>query len=204
MIKNIWLLDEVPAPAPADVPPVRTALCVALPEVTPDPRFAAVLIEWFTDTAHRDRHSAALPGPRPGLLVVAREHALRGADWLARRWHDGGPVLKHMAVARRAPGLTPQEFSERWRERAGRVGAVPVPDPARGRAYVQNHPLPGDTPFDAVNEVYFDDLAGLRTRVDWFAANTDGEDDLVGDHWFLAVREEVHRGGSRDRDDRWS
>jgi hypothetical protein len=29
----------------------------------------------------------------------------------------------------------------------------------RGRAYVQNHPLRG--PYDAVNEVYFDDLADL-------------------------------------------
>jgi hypothetical protein len=38
-------------------------------------------------------------------------------------------------------------------------------------AYVQNHPVPGDWPCDAVNEVYFDDLAGLRARVEWLGAN---------------------------------
>jgi hypothetical protein len=190
MIKNIWLSDEVPDPvsAPPGLRPVRVAVCVALPPGRP--RFAAVTIEWFTDADHQARYTA-WRGPDPGDLVVAEEHPVRGADWLRRRWREGGPKLKHMAVARRAPGLTPEEFSRRWRDRAGRVGATPIPERARGLAYVQNHPLPGDQPFDAVNEVYFDDLDGLRTRVDWFAENVDGEDDLVGEHWFLAVREEV-------------
>jgi hypothetical protein len=61
---------------------------------------------------------------------------------------------------------------------------------------VQNHPLPttgADWAYDAVNEVYFDDLAGLRTRIAWFAQHFDGvgEDDLVGESWFVAVREEA-------------
>lgn len=189
MIKNIWLLDEVPACWPAP-PGVRMAMCVALPDVLPAPRFAAVVIERFTDVAYADR-----PGGPTGCVVVAEEHPLRGADWLERRWRDGGPRFKHMAIARRAAGLTPREFSDRWRDRAGRVGATPIPEPARGLAYVQNHPLPGDRPFDAVNEVWFDDLDGLRARVDWFASHVDGEDDLVGEHWFLAVREEVRRTG---------
>jgi hypothetical protein len=195
--------------APADVRPVRAAACTALPDIFPDPRFDAIGLEWFADAAHLARFaswlaspqgaavSEALSGAEPGTgpVIVAREHALRGADWLERRWREGGARLKHMAIARRAAGLTAAEFSDRWRSRAGRVGTVPIPERARGRAYVQNHPLPGagaDWAYDAVNEVYFDDLAGLRTRIAWFAEHFDGvgEDDLVGESWFVAVREE--------------
>ena len=47
--------------------------------------------------------------------------------------------------------------------------------------------------YDAVNEVYFDDLDGLRRRVGWFRDNRVGAaaDDLFGATWFLAVREQV-------------
>jgi hypothetical protein len=61
---------------------------------------------------------------------------------------------------------------------------------------VQNHPTPradGDWPYDAVNEVYFDDLDALRVRVEFFAETLGDqtEDDLVGDNWFVVAREEV-------------
>jgi hypothetical protein len=196
--------------APPDVRPVRTAACTALPDILPDPRFDAIGLEWFADAAHLARFaswlaaphgaaaSQALSGDEPGTgpVIVAREHALRGADWLERRWREGGARLKHMAIARRAEGLTPAQFSDRWRNRAGRVGTVPIPEQARGRAYVQNHPLPkagAGWAYDAVNEVYFDDLDGLRTRIAWFAEHFDrvGEDDLVAESWFVAVREEA-------------
>lgn len=188
--------------APLDVRPVRIALCVALPDVLPDPRFAAVGIEWFRGVGHLERFAswlAALNGSAGGRtdeILTAHEHALRGADWLERRWRDGGTRLKHMAVARRAAGLSSVQFSEKWRNRAGRVGAVRIPDRARGQAYVQNHPLAeagADSPYDAVNEVYFDDVDGLRARIAWFAANSSqaAEDDLVGESWFVAVREEL-------------
>ena len=196
--------------APPDVRPVRAAACTAMPDVLPGPRFDAIGLEWFADAAHLERFAAWLASPRgaavsealggaepgTGPVIVAREHALRGADWLERRWREGGAKLKHMAIARRIEGLTPAEFSDRWRNRAGRVGAVPIPEHARGRAYVQNHPLPkagADWAYDAVNEVYFDDLNGLRARIAWFAEHFDGvgEDDLVGESWFVAVREEA-------------
>jgi hypothetical protein len=101
-----------------------------------------------------------------------------------------------MAVARRAPGLTPAEFSARWQRRAGRVGATPIPEVARGCAYAQNHPLPrpgGDWRYDAVNEVWFDDEDALRTRIAWLdeAVGRGDDDDLVGEASFLAVREDV-------------
>jgi hypothetical protein len=127
---------------------------------------------------------------------------MRGADWLEHRWRDGGVKLKHMAIARRAGGLTPAEFSERWRSRAGqlrRPGAaqvVVIPDEARGRAYVQNHPrvrATGEWAYDALNEVYFDDVESLRTRIKWFQENLrdQAEDDLVSRSWFVAVQEEI-------------
>ena len=107
-----------------------------------------------------------------------------------------------MAIAQRASGLTPAEFSRAWRGRAGQVrrpGAAEVtviPDDVRGRAYVQNHPQPrtdGEWAYDAVNEVWFDDLESLRTRITWFRENLSGqaEADLVRRSWFIAVQEQV-------------
>ena len=197
--------------APPDARPVRVAVCTALPELTPDPRHDGIGLEWFTDAGHLARFESWLSSPAGRLVdellaravdpaaspvVVAREHVMRGADWLERRWRDGGERLKHMAIARRAAGLTPAEFSERWRGRAGRVGAVVIPESARGQAYLQNHPLPrssGEWAYDALNEVYVDGLDGMRARIAWFAENLDGrgEADLVGQSWFVAAREEV-------------
>jgi hypothetical protein len=107
-----------------------------------------------------------------------------------------------MAIARRAEGLSQPEFSARWLSRSGRIGAagvqaaVVIPDEARGLAYVQNHSLAGrteDWAYDALNEVYFDDLEGLATRIEWFAAqlSAQGEEDLVRESWFLAAEEEL-------------
>ena len=44
-----------------------------------------------------------------------------------------------------------------------------------------------------MNEVWFDDLAGLRARVEWFRAHLSGpaEADLIRQSWFIAVREHV-------------
>lgn len=161
--------------------PLRAVVCRPL-----DDDHEPIVIEWFRDAAH------LAAAPVDGVVVVAEEHVLRGADWLARRWADGGPRFKHMAVAQRADGLTPAEFQARWRDRAGTVGATPIPDEAKGLAYVQNHPVPGAWAYDAVNEVWFDDEASLAVRVRWFAEHLAGqEDDLVGQHRFLRVVEEV-------------
>jgi hypothetical protein len=180
--------------APPDVRPVRVARCTVLPDLTPDAKHDDIGLEWFRDADHLDRYETWLVDDGP--VVVAEEHVLRGADWLARRWRAGGEKLKHMAIARRAAGLSQAQFQELWRTRAGTVGATPIPDAAKGLAYVQNHPVPrpdGEWAYDAVNEVWFDDIDGLRTRMAWFAERLgDGtEDDLVGESWFVAVREQV-------------
>ncbi|TDC65012.1 hypothetical protein E1200_19170 [Actinomadura sp. GC306] len=191
--------------APDGVRPVRAAVCTTLPGLTgPGPGHDGIGIEWFADVRHLERFETWLgtPGgpadPAASAVVAAEESVMRGAGWLDRRWRAGGERLKHMAVAVRAEGLAPAEFSERWRGHAGRTRAA-IPDRVRGLAYVQNHPLPraaGDWAYDAVNEVYFDDEAGLRARIAWFRENLPGpvRDDLFRASWFLAVREEVLAG----------
>ena len=72
----------------------------------------------------------------------------------------------------------------------------------RGLAYVQNHPLedstlPGsaggsDASWDAVNEVWFDDVESLEQRVRWMAENVSEQGDpLFGARNLFAVREDV-------------
>jgi hypothetical protein len=194
------------AQAPPGARPSRVTVSTSLPELTgPDPRHDGIVMEWFTDAAHLRRFQDWLgsdgpvtPGASP--VIVAEEAVLRGAAWLDRRWRDGGDKLKHMALAERAAGLTAAEFSRDWRSRAGQVrraGAervTAIPAEVRGLAYVQNHPDPaGERAYDAVNEVWFDDLAGLRARVEWFRVHLSGpaEADLIRQSWFIAVREHV-------------
>lgn len=190
--------------APIGVRPRRVVTCTSLPTVLPDPPHAVITLEWFADLDHLDAYHgwrASAEHGCSGDLVIAEEEIMRGADWLAARWRVGGPKLKHMALARRAAGLTPAQFSDRWRGRAGVVGSasgasVVIPGEARGRAYVQNHPVGArllPQPYDAVNEVYFDDEASLRVRIDWFARHLpDGrEEGLVDRARFVAVREDL-------------
>jgi hypothetical protein len=135
------------------------------------------------------------------VAVVANELVVRGADWLTSRWRMPTIQLKHMALARRASGVSRAELSARWQSRAGQLGgagsaqATRIPDVARGHAYVQNHPIASehDWLYDAINEVYFDDLAAVRARIAFFethnVAAADG--DLFDAPKFVAVTEHV-------------
>lgn len=181
--------------APPAARPVRVAVCLALTGVLPRQAHDGVVTAWFAQPEALERFDDWGATAHGDALVVADEVVGRGGDWLERRWKAGGPAVKHMALARRAEGLGRAEFSQRWRQRAGRVGTEVIPDAVRGLAYVQNHPRPHDGrdwAYDAVNEVYFDGLDGLRARIEWFAANVGDrpEDDLVGQPRFLAVTEE--------------
>lgn len=206
------LLCAAAADAPSGLRPVRVTVCTVLPDLTgPGPRHDGVVVEWFRDIRHLRRHDRWRSGsddagdvvtlPERAAEVIAREHVLRGGEWLEHRWDDGGDRLKHMAVAVRAANLTAEEFATRWTAHAGTVrrpgaATVAIPDAARGRAYVQNHPVAATrTAYDAVNEVYFDDVTGLRTRIDWFRDNgPSGPDGLFERSWFLAAREVVLSG----------
>ena len=119
----------------------------------------------------------------------------REPAWRAGR---GGPKLKQLAIAARADGLTLPQFLERWRGRAGLVGATPIPDALRGLAYVQNHPLAEEGrewAYDAIDEVYFDDADSLLARIAYFQRELTGgaDSDLVRANWFLAVSEDPIR-----------
>jgi hypothetical protein len=201
------------AGAPTEARPRRIVLCATLSHSTSAARHDAIALEWFTDDEHLRRFEqwrAMATGPVSDVVepagsavIVAHELVLRGEEWLGRRWPYDRPRYKHMALARRAAGLTPAEFSARWRGHAGRATraaddrAVEIPRDVLGVAYVQDHPLPRegvDWAYDAVNEVYFEDLDGLRRREQWFDDNLDSDgrgDDIFGQRWFLSAREEV-------------
>jgi hypothetical protein len=202
---------------PAGVRPSRAVACTTLRDVAgTDARHDGLSIEWFssmdalrrfetwlqTEDGQGAASASGLIEPTATSVFVAEELVLRGADWLARRWANDAVKLKHMALARRAEGLGAAEFGERWRGRSGIVGgagsarAVAIPDAAKGLAYVQNHAVVGAAPrcrYDAVNEVYFDDLAALRRRVDFFSTIDVGrvDADLVSEVTFVAVAEHV-------------
>jgi hypothetical protein len=205
---------------PEEARPWRAALCTSVPGVIDAQRHDGVDLQWFRDDGHlerfdRWRETVELePADRlrqvldsdTSPVIVVDEAIMRGADWLEERWRQGGEKLKHMAIAHRATGLSPAEFSELWRSRAGMIRrsgssqAMPIPEVARGNAYVQNHPIPraaGEWAYDAFNEVYFDELDALRRRSEWFAETLGSgtEDDLVSQNWFLVASEEVLIGG---------
>jgi hypothetical protein len=201
------------AAAPEAARPVRLTVSVALPEITADQRHDGVALEWFSDREHLIRFESWLGTPAgravqrlrgevietdASPVVIATERVARGADWLDRRWQAGGPKLKQLALATRAEGLTLVQFLDRWRSRAGQVGAAPIPDAFRGLAYIQNHPLieaGRQWAYDAINEVYFDDADSLLARIAYFERELTGgaESDLVRANWFLAVSEDPIR-----------
>lgn len=201
MITRLWFSDapgEDPPwgralAAPDDAAPRRVTVSTALPELEPDPPCTHVGAAWFVDRAHLDRFDS-WAGDDDAALDV-EEVIVRGAGWLEARWAAGGPRLKHVALARRNPSLSLRDFSARWRSHAGSVGATPIPDIARGQAYVQGHPLPrpAHPPWDAVTEVWFDDVDHLRSRIAWMAEALAAAppDDLFGERRLFAVREEV-------------
>jgi hypothetical protein len=194
MIKRLSFGAQAPSPAARAV---RVTVCEPLPEFGDCP-WARIVTEWFEEDLDLESPPEAPPGALLAEALLVKEVVLRGQDWLDRRWESGGERLKHMALATRADGLTREEFSRRWRAHAGTAGGVRIPDEARGLAYVQNHVVSGDyngagldaVNFDAVNEVYFDDLARLRQRVGWFAANPVAG-PLFGSSRFVCVRETV-------------
>lgn len=200
--------------APADRRPERVSVATALRSFDEQPRHDAAAAWWFPDEEAVVRFEAWLDAageiggaldrlvdPDRSPVVVAEEVVVRGHDWLARRWADGGTRVQHVALAVRADHLTSSAFSARWRDHAGQARAgrdrvpTPIPGPARGLAYVQDHPCPrttGKWAYDAVSEVWFDDVEGVRQRVDWFRDNDVGRpEDLFRATWFLVLEEAV-------------
>ncbi len=182
---------------PADIRPLRAVACTTLQHVEAAPH-DGLSIEWFASVNALRRFEKWLDDDSPLVdaqtVLLAEERVLRGEQWLTKRWASGSVKLKHMALARRAHGLTAAEFSERWRNHAGSVGATPIPEAAKGHAYVQNYAaVEQGGRYDAVNEVYFDDLDAMQSRVAFFRSldAPRSSADLVSEATFLAVVERV-------------
>jgi uncharacterized protein (TIGR02118 family) len=151
----------------------------------PAPTHDGASIAWFDDLASlRSRLASvewrALSNDAPNLfdrstpmsVVVATERPVV----------DGATapgMVKAIYVAARQPGLSVEEFQERW---FAVHGALCARVPAL-RRYVQNHALPeaySGTPVlthDGWSELWFDDLDSLRAAVasaEWLALREDG------------------------------
>lgn len=192
--------DLVPAvaDAPADVGPARATVADVVAGIVDDPRHRRMITVSFRDLEHLHAFAAVTGMGRRADVIVTDDHVVRGSDWLVRRW-ERGPVLKHVALAKRAEGLTLAEMLAAWRAHGGSVqrpgeAAVSIPDEVRGLAYVQHHPRVEDGHewlYDAITEVWFDDVHALRARADWFATGPGaGAQALFRQSWFLALREE--------------
>lgn len=196
---------------PLGVRPARTVACTTLHHVAgADAPHDGISVEWFDDldalrrfdgwrSAELEHLPTRASEPASTVVIIAEEVVMRGEAWLNDRWTRGGTKYKHMALATRAEHLSSAEFSQRWRSRPGQVGGsgaapvVAIPDPAKGLAYVQNHPLAECAAYDAINEVYFDALEDMRARIDFFL-NHDvlrADADLVRAATFIAVTEHV-------------
>lgn len=185
------------ADAPPAARPERATVAVTVAGIVAEPRHAQMATVSFRDLAHLHAFLDATGVGRRGDVTVTEDHVVRGGDWLVRRW-DRGPVLKHVALARRAEGLSLAEMLERWRTHGGSVQrpgepSVAIPERVRGLAYVQHHPRVEDgheRPYDAITEVWFDDLDALKERAQWFATGPgSGPQALFEQSWFLALRE---------------
>jgi hypothetical protein len=212
VLESRWVAALGKTPAPAAGRPVRVVLAAPLdlPDVGPPP-FAAIDVLWFDDLADARASDEWLAAADSDLAVgsswlggrscqvMAEEVVLRGPEYLRARWHQGGERLKMTSFGKRNPELTLAEFSARWRSQAGRLGEEEIPADLQDLAYVQNHPVPGERrewPFDAINEVYFEQLDHLQRRRAYFAAKQDAAARFSAEsfisptqRWSMFVRE---------------
>jgi uncharacterized protein (TIGR02118 family) len=109
-------------------------------------------------------------------------HDKRAAVWAEEHVIVDGPatpeMVKAIFIASKLPGLTLDEFLDRWEHHHGPLAAR-VPGLRR---YVQNHALPqayaeGGQTHDGWSELWFDDLAALHAAAasaEWQALREDG------------------------------
>lgn len=107
-------------------------------------------------------------------------------------------MVKAIFAAARLPGLSLDEFFERWKTVHGPLAAR-----APGvRRYVQNHVLPESyavhrPTHDGFSELWFDDLASLRTAMTspvWRTMREDGQTLFVYPMAVVIARERVIKG----------
>lgn len=82
-------------------------------------------------------------------------------------------MIKILALLKRRPGLTREEFAEYYEKRHAPLFARTIPPDVDSAIthYVQNHAVPlgaTDAAYDCVTEIGFEDLAGMRRWSDWY------------------------------------
>ena len=135
-------------------------------------------------------------GPKLKQLAIAkRADGLTLAQFLDL-WRSRAGKLGAAPIPEEFRGLAYVQNHPRPTAGTGGTGGRPpgewpggAPDTMAGLAIGRD---PRDWDYDAVNEVYFDDVAGLVARIAYFARELTGtaESDLISENWFLAVRQE--------------
>ena len=131
-------------------------------EATKDPAVArelALLRAVLEDDSQLFDRSITWPMAHKRACVAAREHVILDGP-------TGPEMVKGIFIASKLPGLTLEEFHERWRYHHGPMGAA-VPGVRR---YVQNHAIPAAyadrlQTHDGWSEMWFDDLGALHAAV---------------------------------------
>jgi len=81
-------------------------------------------------------------------------------------------MIKIIAMMKRKPGITPDEFARHWYEKHAPLGFEVLPDDIRIRGYIQNYTIRKDGDpeplHDGVVEFYLDDDAALQRWFAWF------------------------------------
>jgi uncharacterized protein (TIGR02118 family) len=81
-------------------------------------------------------------------------------------------MIKLIGLMKRKAGMSQEEFVKYWYEKHAPFGQRIVPPECLGRGYIQNYSLtfkPGvDAPYDAVGEIYYDDMAHLQRWIKWY------------------------------------
>ncbi|GAN00330.1 hypothetical protein U91I_03996 [alpha proteobacterium U9-1i] len=81
-------------------------------------------------------------------------------------------MIKVISMLKRRADITHQHFSDYWYNIHAPLGNRIAPADALSARYVQNHALTmkggGEAPYDAVAELYFEDMAAMKRWTDWY------------------------------------
>ena len=84
-------------------------------------------------------------------------------------------MIKVMAMMKRKPGITPEEFARYWFEEHAPLGFDLLPDDIQVRGYVQNYTIrnPGDQEpeFDGLVEFVLDDMSAFQRWLAFFMSD---------------------------------
>jgi uncharacterized protein (TIGR02118 family) len=113
-------------------------------------------------------------------------------------------LVKVIAMVKRKPGMTLQEFVEYWRDKHAPLALSILPKDIGVAGYIHNYAIPledgSETAFDGIGVLYFDDYDAFMKSNEWFYGKEgkvliDDEENFVDTRTRIAavVRERVIR-----------